>query len=146
MKISKLKAYFLLQITFIAVLLLYQSMWFISPVIKGTINQHNVQSYTRTGGKAIVYDVEYFVDDEKYFVRENVVPLTDEVRYNFLFPGYATLNHTDYLWTPIITVYVILFLVSTIIFLPVKNNQIIANGSFIFLSSKKPFIKISPKL
>jgi len=145
MTLSKPKAYFLLQIVFAAVLLLYQLMWFICPVVKGSIYEHNVQSYTRTGGKAIVYDIEYFVDGEKYFVRENVAPLTDEIRYNFLFHSYATLNHTDYLWTPIITIYVILFLVSTIIFLPVKNNQIIANGSLIFLSFKKPFIKINPK-
>lgn len=142
MIMSKLKAYIYLQTIFIALLFLYQLTWYLSPTVIGDINKHNVTSYTRTGGKAIVYDVEYYVNDEMFFVRENEEPLSNEVRYNMLFPSYAVINTNTNLWTPIYASFLLFFIAITIIFLPIKNNQIIPNGSSFILSKNKPYIKI----
>ncbi len=142
MILSKLKAYLFFQFILIALLSLYQLTWLASSKIKGNINQHEVVSYVTTGGKAIVYDVEYYVDDEMYFVRENIEPLTDEIRYNILFPSFAIINTFENLWIPVITIFSLFFIATSIIFLPTKNNQIIPNGSSIVLTKAKPFIKI----
>ena len=142
MTLSKLKAYIYLQTIFIALLFLYQLTWYISPTVIGNINKHKVTSYTRTGGKAIVYDVEYYVNNEMFFVRENEEPLSNEVRYNMLFPSYAVINTNTNLWTPICVSFILFFIVSSIVFLPSNNNQIIANGSSIVLTKTKPYIKI----
>jgi hypothetical protein len=142
MTLSKPKAYLYLQVIFIVILGLYQLTWYASTTVMGNINEHKVTSYTRTGGKAIVYDVEYYVNDEMYFVRENEVPLSNEIRYNILFPSYAVINTNTNLWTPICVSFLLFFIATTIVFLPIKNNQIIANGSSILLTKTKPYIKI----
>lgn len=142
MTLTKPKAFIYLQTIFIVLIFLYQLVWLVSPTVIGNINKHKERSYVMTGGFVFVYDVEYYVNDEMYFVRENEVPLSNEVRYNILFPSYAIINTSTNLWTPVCISFLLFLIATTIVFLPVKHNQIIPNGSLIVLTKSKPYIKI----
>lgn len=142
MTLTKLKAFLYLQVIFIVLLFLYQLVWLVSPTVIGNINKHKEKSYVMNGGFVFVYDVEYYVNDEMYFVRENEIPLSNEVRYNILFPSYAVINTNINLWAPVCISFSLFFLATTIIFLPIKQNQLVPNGSSIVLIKTKPYIKI----
>ncbi len=147
MQLSKIRAYFLLQALFIGLILLYNTPWLLSSVAIGRIDEFNNGhlKWYRDGLYKERMDVSYFVEGTAYLdnFSRNAIPDSQtaiEVRYLNFAPSISHINSFEENYEGSIVCYLVLFMVSTIIF--AIPNDIIPKGSLFVISKEKPWIRM----
>ena len=144
MKISKVKAYFLIMLIGVLSCLLFQGVWAVSHVTEGEVIEFGNGPGRRFKGITSV-TIRYSVSGVEYvdtYLRSGVSLKTQVVpiRYLTFAPSVSRLNTPSGNWGLISALFLVFFLSVTILFL---KNDIVPHRSYFTLNTKRPFVTLT---
>lgn len=147
---SRFQLYFLLQFIFIALVLLYQSLWYFASTT--TLADCSVTSNDLTYKNAIInsgtLSFRYKVNDKIYddYTTRNEIPLEQkeiEVKYLNTWPSSCRVNTFENNWLGFMITYGLFFVFTSMFFL--IDNDTVPNRSYFYFTRKKPWVNIIQK-
>jgi hypothetical protein len=142
-KLTKRKALFAILAVLLSLCLLYQSVWIFSCTTIGQV--YAADATRRKGGRSIswmyaTYTVGNTTYDQSYLRNEHDVETHSvEIRYLLFAPGISRTNTLSSNWGAVTTLFIIVSLVASIVFI---RKDIIADQAIFIVQGKSPFVKI----
>ena len=145
-ELSRFQLYFLVQIIFIGLIMLYQLLWYFGETTMGdcsvTTNRYTYKNSLKNSGTlSYSYKVNEVVYDD--YTTRNEIPLEQnqiEIKYLSFWPSMSRVNTFMDNWAGFLITYAIFFAFTSLLFL--IDNDTVPHKSYFYFTKKKPWINM----